>query len=117
MMNLSEMQEVIGKVTIKDHPSVSAKVVMEGLKDITYYLQLRDLDMDPTFNTGRKWKLSPHMTKSELVGTMFKAWMSWVEHEAREAFLYRDQAIFGPHFDVDVLAETAANKSNYEYRS
>lgn len=57
---------------------------------------------------GRKWLLSPHMTKSEIVQTAFKAVATAVEHETREQFRYRGQAIFGPHFDVDRLAELAA---------
>lgn len=60
---------------------------------------------------GRKWRLSPHMTASELVQTAFLAVMTAEEHEIRESFLYRDQAIFGPHFDVDTLASIAACKA------
>jgi hypothetical protein len=52
---------------------------------------------------GRKWFLSPHMTKSEVVQTAFKAVITAVEHEVREQFKYRGVPIFGPHFDVDSL--------------
>jgi len=51
----------------------------------------------------RKWLLSPHMTKSELVATAMKAVLSAEEHECRENFRYRGRAIFGPHFDVEKL--------------
>lgn len=54
---------------------------------------------------GRKWKLSRHMTKSEIVQTALKAVLVAEEHEAREKFLYRERPIFGPHFDVDALWE------------
>lgn len=54
---------------------------------------------------GRKWFLSPHMTKSEVVQTALKAVLAWEEHEAREKFKYRGQAVFGPHLDVDALHE------------
>lgn len=57
---------------------------------------------------GRKWLLSPHMTKSELVQTAFKAVLTAEEHEAREHFRYMGAVIFGPHFDVDRLAELAS---------
>lgn len=57
---------------------------------------------------GRKWRLSQHMTKSEIVQTAFKAVMTAEEHEARENFTYRGRAIFGPHYDVDDLAWLAA---------
>lgn len=58
--------------------------------------------------TGRKWLLSPYMTKSELVATAFKAVLTAEEHETRELFRYRGQAIFGPHFNVDDLAMLAS---------
>jgi hypothetical protein len=54
---------------------------------------------------GRKWKLSPHMTKSEIVQTAFLAVLTAEEHETREQFKYRGYAIFGPHFNVDRLAD------------
>jgi len=53
--------------------------------------------------TGRKWMLSPYMTKSEIVQTAFKAALTAEEHETREQFRYKGEAIFGPHFDVDAL--------------
>jgi len=52
---------------------------------------------------GRKWRLSQHMTKSEIVQTAFKAILTAEEHEVREKFLYRGHAIFGPHLNVDAL--------------
>lgn len=54
---------------------------------------------------GRKWMLSQHMTRSEIVQTAFKAIMTAEEHELREKFLYQGHAIFGPHFNVEFLVE------------
>jgi hypothetical protein len=54
---------------------------------------------------SRKWFLSVHMTKSELVQTALKAALTAVEHESRERFLYKGQPIFGPHFDIEELAK------------
>lgn len=48
----------------------------------------------------RKWLLSQHMTVSEVVQTALKCVLTSVEHEAREAFRWRGQAVFGPHLDV-----------------
>ena len=56
---------------------------------------------------GRKWLISQHATRSEIVQTAFKAVLTALEHETREQFLYRGQAVFGPHFDVDSLAALA----------
>lgn len=60
---------------------------------------------EKTLQKGRKWLLSPYMTKSEVVQTAFKAVITAVEHEARENFRYKSKPIFGPHFNVDRLLE------------
>lgn len=60
---------------------------------------------DPTHQTGRKWFLSYHMTRSEVVQTAFKAVLTAVEHEAREGFTWRDRPVFGPHIPVYKLWE------------
>lgn len=57
----------------------------------------------PIRHTTRKWRLSRHMTASELVQTALKCVLTSIEHEAREQFRYRGATIFGPHFDVDRL--------------
>ena len=51
----------------------------------------------------RKWMLSERMTESEIVQTALMAVLAAEEHEAREQFTYRGQAIFGPHYSVDRL--------------
>jgi hypothetical protein len=56
---------------------------------------------------GRKWMLSRWMTRSEVVQTALMAVLAAVEHEAREQFLYRGDAIFGPHHHVEALRGTA----------
>jgi hypothetical protein len=58
---------------------------------------------------GRKWSLSPHMTRSELIRTAFMAYHAALEHEARESFTYDGRAVFGPHIDVDVLWAAAVD--------
>lgn len=54
---------------------------------------------------GRKWYVSSHSCKSEIVQTALKAVITNAEHEAREKFKYRGKAIFGPHLNVDKLLE------------
>ena len=60
------------------------------------------------YQKGRKWTLSPYMTKSEVIQTAFKAILTAEEHEVREKFTYKGKTIFGPHFHVDVLAEACS---------
>lgn len=52
---------------------------------------------------GRKWLLSEHMTDGEVVQTAFLAAMTAIEHEARETFKYKGQAVFDPHYDINKL--------------
>jgi hypothetical protein len=66
--------------------------------------------------TGRKWRLSPHMTPSEVVQTVFKAVMTAIEHETRERFTYRDVSIFDPHYDVERLVELRRDSSSISER-
>lgn len=56
---------------------------------------------------GRKWMLSPHMTRSEIVSTALKAVLTALEHEAREDFRYKGIAIYNPHIDVQALVMVA----------
>lgn len=65
---------------------------------------------------GRKWLISEHMTDGEIIQTMFKATMTAVEHEAREMFLYKDVAVFDPHYDLDKLAELRKRKDALKTR-
>lgn len=69
------------------------------------WLRVRFKDAASQSWNGRKWRLSRHMLKSEIVQTALMAVLAAVEHEAREQFLYKGQAIFGPHYDVDRLVE------------
>ena len=54
-------------------------------------------------HSGRKWRLSPWMTRSEVIRTALAAVLTAEEHEARERFQYLGRAVFGPHIDVDAL--------------
>jgi len=71
----------------------------------------------PVRQTTRKWQLSAHMTTSELVQTALKCVLTSLEHEAREQFIYRGKPIFGPHFDVERLADLCEQGGALEVRS
>lgn len=71
---------------------------------------------EPILWKGRKWRLSPHMTKSEIVQTAFLAILIASEHEVREQFRFRGRAIFGPHFDVEHLVTLASDPRNEDTR-
>lgn len=71
----------------------------------------------PLIWAGRKWRLSPHMTRSEVVQTALMAVLAASEHEARERFRYRDRPIFAPHFNVDRLVELCEEPDAEEKRT
>lgn len=76
------------------------------------YMQARFPDPDLVTGVletqhGRKWILSKHMTRSEVVTTAFKAVLTAEEHEVRERFRYRGRMVFGPHFNVEALYDAA----------
>lgn len=66
---------------------------------------------------GRKWRLSKHMTPSEVVQTCLKAVLTAEEHEAREHFLYQGRAIFGPHINIEALWEVCEKKEVRDART
>lgn len=59
---------------------------------------------------GRKWRLSLHMTESEIVKTALKAVLAAAEHETLEKFKYDGVSIFDPHIDVKDLLELRRSK-------
>lgn len=61
--------------------------------------------MFPYEEGGRKWDLSLHMTESEIVFTVWKAVLAFMEHELREKFHYKGKKIFDPHISVNALLE------------
>jgi hypothetical protein len=69
----------------------------------------------PYSHTTRKWYVSQHAVKNEIVQTALKCVLTSLEHEARERFKYRGKAIFGPHFDVDALHRICSDKE-LDYR-
>ena len=80
-----------------------------SIEDGDYYLQVVNaagedaVTGEPLSWKGRKWRLSVHMTKSEIVNTAFLAVMTAEEHEIRETFTYKGEPIYSPHYDVDKL--------------
>lgn len=109
-MQRSEIEAVVALITYKQGWSILVRedfdITARGARDphVRPYLQVKydgtgEYGSEPW--TGRKWMLSQHMTRTEVVCTAFKAVMSAEEHETRELFKYLGHEVFGPHFDVD----------------
>lgn len=117
MYSVQEIQAIVAECSFEDW---NIKVRMDGTRP---YLQIhapngRDSETGlPMEWTGRKWMLSPHMCKNEIVMTAFKAVMTAMEHEVRESFRYRGTAIFNPHQDPDALVDFVSNRANIQERA
>lgn len=61
--------------------------------------------------TTRKWLLSEHMTRSELLQTALKCVLTSAEHRVREKFTYKRVRLYGPHIDCDELVKIAGHTS------
>jgi hypothetical protein len=59
----------------------------------------------------RRWFLSPEMSRSEIVSTAFKCVLTSMEHRTREWFLYKNRAVYQPHYDVDSLWEICEDRA------
>ena len=57
-----------------------------------------------SWQKGGKHYLSSYCIKDEIVNKAWKACFDFIIHEAREAFCYKEQTIYHPHFLVDELA-------------
>ena len=120
MYTVQEIKDIVSLCTFDyPHERWLIEVKLDGTRA---YLQIRvpdgrDADTGlPMEWTGRKWMLSPHMCKNEIVMTAFKAVMTAMEHEVREGFRYRGAAIFNPHMDPDRLAEFVRDPENMQSR-
>jgi hypothetical protein len=116
-MTRAEIEAILAEVTYKDWQ------FHVGDKNGTLFLQVRFRRHDPVtgrreegWQHGRKWQLSEFMVKGEVVQTALKAALTAEEYECREAFRYRGEPIFGPHFDLDALWQLCREK-RFEYRS
>jgi hypothetical protein len=105
-MNADEIKAIVSNIEYKDWTFRILQAT--GAQDGPLFLQVKFVTVNvvtglPYTALGRKWLLSEHMVKSELVGTALKAVLAAEEHEARELFKYNAKAIFNPHIDVDAL--------------
>lgn len=116
MNDREHFERVLSNVTYRDWRFVV------GIDADRYFLQV-EFDAPDAFEPsavevqrGRKWFLSPYMTRSEVVQTAHMAVQAAVEHEAREDFRYRGEAVFGPHFDVETLVVLAWDDAGHDVR-
>ena len=103
-MDLAKFLDIINNIQLPDNLTV------RFLKDydLPKWIQIKQESICNRDNKiyqsrGRKWNLSSHMTESEIVFTIWKAILTFTEHELREKFHYKGKRIFDPHIDVNAL--------------
>lgn len=117
MYSVDDIREIVAQCSFEDW---LIEVKLDGTRPYLQVHCLNGKDADtglPIEWTGRKWQLSHHMCKNEIVTTAFKAVVTAMEHEVKENFRYRGVAIFNPHLDPDRLAEFAKDERNHNVRS
>lgn len=130
-MNAEEMRAILTLVKV---PEFEFRIHEEQFLGISYtdegppsgpaskiYLQGHYVEPDVTSGVDepqstRKYPVSLHATKSELVQTAFLCYLQSMEHRARESFTYKGKRIYGPHINCDILAEMVGKDGNLDYR-
>lgn len=113
-MTKEEMREVVSLISFEDYTfEVGEKNGVTFLR--ASYTEPDIITKEPSLQKTRKWILSEHAVKSEIVQTAFKCVLTSMEHRAREGFLYRGERVYGPHFDVEALVEIARSR-RLDYR-
>jgi hypothetical protein len=113
-MNKEQIEKIIADVSYKDW---TFAVVEKGehLFVQAAWMEKDSYSEHSAVQASRKWYLSPFMTVSEIVQTVFLLVKTAEEHEMREGFKYKDQRIFNPHFSADALADLCRSKA-FDYR-
>lgn len=111
MMTFTELKDILQQIKCSVG-GMSWNVYAATMGSTGFYIQLRYVENDietgdPADQHGRKWYVSAHSTKSEVVQTVLKACLTSAEHMVREHFTYQGVRVFGPHFDVDQLVGLA----------
>lgn len=109
---MAKVNALLALVSFKDY---SLQATLNGRGEM--YVQGNYVERDiytgvPAMQFTRKWLLSPAMTDSEVVQTLFKLCLTSMGHRTREAFTYKGARIFGPHFDVNDLADLCRERED-----
>jgi hypothetical protein len=113
---IDRFDEVLSRI---EYPGYSFVVSNKGEN---FFMQVRCTALCNVTNApmrwrGRKWLLSRHMVDGEIVQTALKAVFTALEHEAREKFKYRGQAIFDPHYDIEQLVNLRKSQAAIKERT
>jgi len=117
MLTKNDVMEILDDISYLDGHQLEVGIMGNGFYLQHQYPGTDSVTGDNRLCKGRKWYISPHCCKSEIVLTALKAVITNAEHEVREGFKYKDKAIFGPHLNVDNLLEFCEGSNSTEERA
>src|SRR5271157_2999386 len=115
-MSRKEIEEILGKVKFMDR---TFRLLDKG---DGYLLQMQYMEpdvnkpgSDPVLQSTRKYYVSPFMTESEVVETMWLCVTRSMLHVASEHFTYQGRRVYSQHFDVHARKEWC-DKEDFDCR-
>lgn len=109
-MKQQYIDEILSRVSVPGY-TLHARIVYQ-------YFTLWATYVEPDIETGvpaiqrtRDWLIHASDTEHQIVQTALKCVLTSAEHRIREAFTYKGQRIFGPHYDLDELVMLCEAKS------
>lgn len=102
-MRIDDLQKVVDEISYKDW---QFRLLEKG---DGFLLQVEFMARciksgELALQRGRKWYISSHACRSEIVRTAYKAIEAAEMHELHENFKYKGKLIFDPHIDPLALA-------------
>lgn len=121
MLTLTDLQGIIDQIEYKDwtlrliektervsDPLGSSEDRFESIWLVQWQFYAQDSTTEEEkveLQSCRKWYISPHMTRSEVVFTIFAAAKMAEMHEFHESFMYKGKPLVNPHLDADALVD------------
>lgn len=105
-MTLQEIIEILADIKFEFYSHTFTWRVFEKGDGFLIQLCCHMLDNDTKLMSdqhGGKHYISSHAIKDEVVNKAWSACQDFIIHEAREAFKYKNQAIYHPHWCVSNL--------------
>lgn len=110
-MKYKELKEIISKINYKDWEFKTENRKDCFLLQILFWAYDSDHpNQDKELQHCRKWFISRHACKAEVVRTAYKAVLAAEEHEVQENFRYQGARIHNPHLDPDALVRVFENE-------
>jgi hypothetical protein len=117
MMTSTEVERARAVLAHVDYPNYTIHVgaFCGRLYLFADYIE-RDIVTDvPTKQSTREWLLPENPVPSAIVQTALKCILTSAEHRVRENFRYKGKRVFGPHINVETLAELVGKREHLDY--